>query len=330
MTKVLVTGASGFIAKHIVRELLNTGYEVRGSVRSDRRRAELDALFGPDAIEYVTLDLSLDEGWSAALNGVDVLIHTASPFPAAEPKDRNELIRPAVDGTLRALRAAHAAGVHRVILTSSCAAITKDSAKPRLAASTEDNWTDPDGPDTSAYDASKTLAERAAWEFVGEHPEMQLTTINPGAVWGPAMDTHYGTSLEVVEQIMAGAFPAYPKVNLPIVDVRDVAYMHVAAITNPDAVGRRFAANAKAMTMIEAAEALAGAYPDRKIATRAAPDLLVKIGARFNLTMKSAAAELRRNNEVDASAAERVFDFTYVPAVDALLASASFLAANGK
>ena len=144
MSKVLVTGASGFIAKHIVRELLEQGHAVRGTVRSQRRQAEVEALFPDASIEFAMLDLTADAGWDEALTGVDVLMHTASPFPQDEPDDPQELIRPAVDGTMRAMRAAHKAGVSRVILTSSCAAIYKDSAKPPLQQS-DPRWTDPWG-----------------------------------------------------------------------------------------------------------------------------------------------------------------------------------------
>lgn len=326
--KVLVTGASGFIAKHITRELLENGYSVRGTVRSDKRQAEIEALF-PDAdLEFATLDLTSDDGWAEAMAGVDVLMHTASPFPAADPKDPQELIGPAVDGTLRAVRAAQAAGVHRVILTSSCAAIYKSAGKAPGAVSTEDMWTDADADYVSAYEASKTLAEKAAWDFVAEHPEMQLTTINPGAVLGPAMDTNFGTSLELIEQVVDGDFPMYPNINLPVVDVRDVARMHVRSIGTPDSVGRRFAANAGALTMIEMAQALSDAYPDRKIATRKAPDFLIKIMGRFVPIMKQAAKNLGRNSDVTATSAEEVFGFNYISSNDALLASAEFVVAD--
>lgn len=329
MTKVLVTGASGFIAKHIVRELLEQGHEVRASIRSDRRRDELVALFPDAELEFATLDLTKDDGWDDALAGVDVLMHTASPFPAEEPKDPQELIRPAVDGTRRALHAAQAAGVVRVILTSSCAAIYKDSAKPPMDRSTEANWTDPDADDVSAYEASKTLAERAAWKFVDEHPEMQLTTICPGGVFGPPMDDEYGTSLEYVERFLEAKDPMYPNINLPAVDVRDVARMHVAALDNDDTIGERFAANAGAITMVEAASILAEAYPDRKIKTRQAPDWLIKVMGRFVPMMRTVVGNLGRNSDVDASKAERVMGFTYIPTADALRASATALVAGG-
>ncbi len=327
-TTVLVTGASGFISKHILRELLERGYRVRGTVRSERRADEIRALFADAELEFAHLDLTSDDGWAEAMEGVDVLLHTASPFPGDEPKDPQELIRPAVDGTLRALRGAQEAGVTRVVLTSSCAAIYKDPSKPKGDRSTAANWTDPEGPATSAYEASKTLAERAAWDFVAEHPEMQLTAINPGAVFGEAMDPNFGTSLELVEQILGGEFPAYPSMNLPVVDVRDVAHMHVQAINTPESIGNRYAANAEALTLLGMAQTLAKAYPDKKISTRKAPDLLVKLLGLFNPQMKVAAKNLGMNSDVDGSSAETTFGFTYVPARDALLASASYIDAN--
>jgi dihydroflavonol-4-reductase len=324
MSKVLVTGASGFIAKHIVRELLEQGHAVRGTVRSQRRQTEVEALFPDASIEFVTLDLTADAGWDDALTGVDVLMHTASPFPQDEPDDPQELIRPAVDGTLRAMRAAHKAGVSRVILTSSCAAIYKDSAKPPMQRSTEANWTDPDADFVSAYEASKTLAERAAWEFA-EANDMQLTTINPGGVFGPAMDSNYGTSLELVERFLDAADPMYPDINLPAVDVRDVAYMHVHAIGNDETVGERFAANAGAIDMIDSAKLLAQHYPDNGIKTRKAPNWLLRIVGRFDKTVRQVVGNLGRNSDVDGSKAERVMGFTYIPSNDALLASAAYV-----
>ncbi len=325
MTKVLVTGASGFIAKHIVRELLDKGYEVRGTIRSDKRKGEVEALFPNAQIEFVKLDLTADDGWDEALSGVDVLMHTASPFPNGDPDDPEELIRPAVDGTLRALNAAKAAGVNRVILTSSCAAIYKDSAKPPMERSTEANWTDATASYVTAYEASKTLAEKAAWDFANEHG-MQLTTINPGGVFGPAMDPNFGTSLELVEQVMNGDFPMLPDINLPVVDVRDVAYMHVNAVDNAETIGERFAANAGALTMLELAGPLAAAYPDRKISTRKAPNWLLKIIGRFDKSVGQVVGNLGRNSDVEASKAERIMGFTYIPSVEALLASAEYVA----
>ncbi|MEM1250227.1 MAG: NAD-dependent epimerase/dehydratase family protein [Acidobacteriota bacterium] len=329
MKKVLVTGASGFIAKHIVKHLLEKGYAVRGSIRSTQRKAEVEALFPEGDLEFVELDLTSDDGWPAALEGVDVLMHTASPFPSGTPKDPMELIGPAVEGTRRALEAAAAAGVRRVILTSSCVAIYQDSSKPPMAQPTEDNWSDPEAKFSSAYDASKTLAERKAWELAEEH-SLELTTINPGAIFGPALDENYGTSLQLVEQMLNGDFPAYPRINLPMVDARDVAFMHVHAIDNPATVGERFAANAGGLYMIEAARILAEAEPERRLKLRQAPDWMLRIMALFDRQIAQAVGNLGRNADVDGSKAERVMGFTYIPTSEALLASAAFLKAQAK
>lgn len=327
MQKVLVTGASGFIAKHVVRELLEKGYGVRGTVRSAERREEIEALF-PDAnIEFVDLDLMLDDRWEEALAGVDVLMHTASPFPNGNPKDPDKLIRPAVDGTIRAMKAAKAAGVKRVILTSSVAAIYKDSAKPPAQQSTEENWTDVSADYVTVYEASKTLAEKAAWKFADEN-DMQLTSINPGAVFGPAMDPNFGTSLQLVGEVMKGEFPLLPDINLSVVDVRDVAYMHVNAIDNDATIGERFAANSGAMSMVEVARTLADAYPDRKISSRKSPRWFLKVIARFDERVAQVAGNLGRNGDVEATKAERVMGFTYIPNTEALLASAEYIANN--
>ncbi len=330
MTTVLVTGASGFIAKHIVRQLLDDGYSVRASVRSDRARGEVEKLFPDASLEFVQLDLLSDDGWAEALEGVDALIHTASPFPAGDPDDPEELIRPAVDGTLRALRSAQAAGVTRVVLTSSCAAIYKDSTKPPKQPSTRANWTDPMGPNTTAYEASKTLAERAAWDFVAAHPEMRLTVINPGGVIGPPLDDHYGTSLSWVERLLAGTDKMYPRLDLPVVDVRDVARMHVRALSTDESIGQRFPAVAGSPTMAELASILDQAYPQRKISTREAPDWLVKLMSRFSPGVRVVISNLGRSLVVDGSDATRVFGFSFIPLKGTVLASAEYLVERGK
>ncbi len=330
MSTVLVTGASGYIAKHIVRELLEHGHTVRASVRSDKRRAEIEALFPGAGIEFVKLDLTSDDGWADALKGSDMLMHTASPFPGTQPKDREELVRPAVDGTLRALSAARDAGTERVILTSSVAAMYKDPALSPTDPIDESNWTDPDSPKASPYDASKTLAERAAWDFVKANPQMKLTVVNPTAVLGPAMDMNYGTSLEYAERFMAGKDPVIPNVTFGIVDVRDVAKIHVAAMGREASIGERYAMSAGSMSMPEMAEALAREFPDHKITTRRAPDWLIRVMARFVPMLKMVADSLGRTNEVDGSKATRDFDFTYTTPIDSVLASGHFLADNGK
>ncbi|MEM1235990.1 MAG: NAD-dependent epimerase/dehydratase family protein [Pseudomonadota bacterium] len=320
--KVFVTGGSGFIAKHILRELLEKGFEIRASVRSEKRKAEIEALFPDAGIEFAFLDLNSDEGWDAALAGCDVLMHTASPFPLAEPKDREELIRPAVDGTLRALRAAKEAGIDRVILTSSNAAIYKDAAKPKDAPSDETNWTTADADFVGAYEASKTLAERAAWDFVAQNPAMSLTTINPGAVFGPAMDANYGSSLEVIERVMSGQDPMAPPLHLPSVDVRDVAMMHVAAIDLDAAKGERFAATESTVEFLEIADILREWDPSLKMVKREAPVWLLRLMALFMADIRSVIFNVGRNLNVSGQKAQETFGFTFIPTRDAIIASA--------
>lgn len=322
MTKVFVTGASGFIAKHILRELFEKGYAVRASVRSENRKAELEALFPKASMECAFLDLTRDDGWTDALEGCDVLIHTASPFPLAEPKDPQEIIRPAVDGTLRAMTAARAAGIGRVILTSSNAAIYKDPTKPKEAASDERNWTSPESPSVGAYEASKTLAERAAWDFVADNPDIALTTINPGAVFGPAMDARFGTSLELVERMMSGKDPLAPPMELPLVDVRDVAMMHVAAIDLDAAKGERFSATSDTLRFVEMCRILKDWDPSLKTATREAPVWLLRAFAVVMADARLVVANVGRNLAVSGAKAEATFDFTFIPAREALVASA--------
>lgn len=330
MSTVLVTGASGFIAKHIVRELLENGHAVKAAVRSGPRRAQVEVLFPDAALEFVSLDLLSDDGWDAAMEGVDVLMHTASPFPTAPPKDPQDLIRPAVDGTMRALRAARAAGVTRVVLTSSCAAIYKPADRDWARTKTREDWTEPAGPKTTAYEASKTEAERAAWQFVAQHPEMKLTTINPGMVFGPAMDEHYGSSLETVEQIVGGQMPLFPNINMPVVDVRDVARIHVRAMHDDGAVGQRFPANAGAMALPDMARILRETFPDAGISARTAPDWLVKTLSIFVPLLKTAARGLGVNTEVVGTDAPSQFGFEYISSRDALIAAAEYIRATEK
>ena len=322
MNKVFLTGASGFIAKHILRELLEHGYEVRASVRSDKRKAELQELFPDAQIEFTILDLNKDDGWTEAMMGCDVLMHTASPFPLGEPKDPMELIRPAVDGTKRAMNAAKAAGIKRVVLTSSNAAIYKDASKPKSAPSDESNWTSPEADFVMAYEASKTLAERAAWNFVAEHPEMVLTTINPAAVFGPPMDGRFGTSLELVERLMSGKDPLAPPLVLGVVDVRDVAMLHVRAITLDAAKGERFSAAAGMMTFLDMANGLRAWDPSLKMARREAPVWLLRAMSIFMPELKGALKGIGRNLSVPGTKAEATFGFTFISANDALLAAA--------
>ena len=328
---ILLTGITGFIARRIALDLLLAGYRVRGSVRSDRGIAALrDGLARHlpdpsllDRLSFVTLDLDTDAGWPAAMEGVAALLHTASPFPLAQPRDQDELIRPAVDGTLRALRAAQAAGVTRVVLTSSVEAVTHGSPNPV----TETAWSDLSAPTISAYGRSKTLAERAAWDFSAAHPEMRLTVINPGMVLGTPVDGVTASSVSVVARFLAGRDPAVPDFAIPVVDVADVAAMHVAALDRPQTIGQRYIAADRAMRMPELTAVLKAAYPARRIPTRTAPKLLMRLVALFDPAVRMVLPSLGKPLSIDNSAARRDFAMTFTPARDAVLRTAAFLTA---
>ncbi|MEJ6395658.1 NAD-dependent epimerase/dehydratase family protein [Gymnodinialimonas sp. 2305UL16-5] len=311
MTKtVLLTGVTGFIAKRIALDLLNAGHNVRGSLRNVARSEEVRDALRPhltspaalNQLSFIELDLTKDDGWTDAMAGVDVVMHTASPFPMASPKDENDLIRPAIDGTLRALRAAQSAGVTRVILTSSVAAI---EAKDKTDPLGPEDWSDPDHPIATAYYKSKTLAERAAWDFVADHPEMQLTTINPALVLGAPLDQNYGTSLALIERVMGGKDPAVPSLGFGIVDVADISAMHIASMDKPVSIGNRYIGSSGSMTMPDMAAYLANAYPDRKISTRVAPKWLLRVLGIFDPSVRTILPQLGRRPKFDAQTTER-------------------------
>ncbi|MBQ2261731.1 MAG: SDR family NAD(P)-dependent oxidoreductase [Loktanella sp.] len=304
---VLLTGASGYIAKHIALQLLQAGYHVRGTIRDMTRADDICAALAPHLdtrLDFVQVDLTRDDGWAAALTGVDVLVHTASPFPITQPDNADDLIRPAVDGTLRALRAAQAAGVARVILTSSTAAINGSALPPGDVAFDETNWTDPDDPAISAYTRSKTLAEKAAWDFVTkEAPDMQLTVINPGFVVGAPLDARYGSSVGVIARILQRKDPMLPNVGFAAVDVVDVAELHVAVIDQPATHGQRIMAVDRFIWFTEIAQAIKAAYPSSRIVTRVAPDFVVRLLARFDPAIRSIVPSLGRQDRIDNSRA---------------------------
>lgn len=336
---VLVTGATGFIAKHVVLELLNAGYRVVGSLRSESRRDEVRDAVRPHLsstadldrrLRFVNLDLNKDDGWPDAMSGVDVLMHTASPLPMGQPKDENELIRPAVDGTLRALRAAYAAGIRRVVLTSSSAAVTNRAPAAGEHRFDESDWSDPTWSGMTPYTKSKTLAERAAWDFVAnEARDMELTTINPCLVLGRPLDEHYGTSLKVVERLLRGRDPMLPRVGLPVVDVADVARMHVRAIVATGAAGKRIIGAVAFMWLTEVAGVLKAEYPSRRIPARTAPDFLIRLAGLFDRTLRSIVPLLGRHQELDNTRARELLDMEFTPAAESLRATARYIVERG-
>ena len=303
---ILVTGATGYIAKHLVRQLLDAGHSVVGSVRNELRDAEMRAALGPAVRDEsalaryrsVPLDLTSDEGWDAAMEGVDAVMHTASPFPLSQPEDPEEVIRPAVDGALRALRAAHKAGIADVVLTSSSVAIMEPVEDGRNYS--EDDWTDPDAPGVAPYAQSKTLAERAAWDFVKtEAPEMRLRVVNPSFVLGAPLDENYGTSIQVIERLYDGKDPMLPRVGFASCHVDDVAAAHVRALEVDGAVGKRHLVYDAFLWFSDLAEAVRDAVPEAKPSTREAPNLVVKALSYVDPSIKSVLPQLGKRFEGD-------------------------------
>jgi len=330
---VLLTGASGFIAKHVALRLLQAGYSLRASLRDLSRAGEVRAALAPhvdaatlEKLQFVALDLNSDDGWVEAMEGVSALIHTASPFPIAQPKDPEALIRPAVDGTLRAMAAAKAAGVDRVILTSSVIAIV-DTYKRGLQDETD--WCRVDAPDTSAYAKSKTLAERAAWDFSSKY-DMALTTINPGLVLGVPLDTAYGSSVSVVARLLRGKDPMLPMIGFACVDVNDVAEAHLRALQRPDTAGRRISCVAGTMTMPDMARVLKAAYPNRKIATRIAPMWLLRFLAMFDAQIRAILPNIGQIHQVSNLRARKVLDMRFTSVEGSLRATAEWLIKTGE
>lgn len=332
---VVLTGITGFIAKRIALDLLEAGHSVRGSLRSLRRADEVRDALRPhltdpaalDRLSFVELDLTSDTGWADAMQGADVLMHTASPFPMQQPKSEDDIVRPAVDGTLRALNGARAAGITRVVLTSSMVAMMhQPDAATRPV--TEADWSKRGDPTLVPYGLSKTLAEKAAWDFVADHPEMTLITINPGLVAGTPMDAHYGTSLGLIERILSGKDPMLPDMRLPVVDIADVSRLHVQAVEDNAMDGTRNMAADSMWSMPDIGRALAAEYPDRKIATRPAPRFLLRILALFDATVKTTLPSLGVPLELDNSATRARTGIRFIPGLDAIKASAAFIAAH--
>ena len=318
MEKVLVTGASGFIAEHCIIELLKNGYSVKGSLRTMNREQEVrDAVkteTDDTKLEFCKLDLLEDDGWEDAMWDCDYLMHVASPFVIEDPKDENELIKPAKEGTLRALNAAKKAGIKRVVLTSSVAAVNS-----HMMSGTSDHttWTDINSKYVTPYQKSKTIAEKAAWDFYNNQDsnnKMELTVINPGGVMGPQLGNDLGgASTQIVSQLISGKFPMIPALSFPFIDVRDVAILHLKAMTTPDADGKRFiAAHSKPTWMYEVAEVLSAAGYE-KIKLKKAPSFMLKLIGLFDNKTKSLVPMLDKYVPCDNSQTVKILNWEPMP-----------------
>ena len=332
--RVLLTGISGFLGGHVALGLLNAGYIVRGSVRNlDKAEAVRATLkrAGADVsrLEFVALDLLSDKGWDEAMEGVRYLQHTASPFVIDLPEDKMDLIRPAVEGTERALNAALRANVERIVLTSSMAAIAYGHDKARTKPFTDKDWTNLNGPDVNAYIESKTLAEQRAWDIMrAAGRDVDLTTINPSAILGPLLDEDPGTSALIVKRLLDGSVPALPRLPFIIVDVRDIANAHVAAMTSDSARGRRFPMGERPILMGDVADIVRKAAPDRKVPRLNMPDWAVRIYALFDRDVRGVLNELGVLKRLDSSGAVALLGRPLIPADQAITATTHALIEN--
>ena len=294
----------------MVIKLLEAGHEVRATMRNLSRADSMRQVYARqtdrlEGLEFAALDLVKDEGWEEVMAGADYLIHMASPVPLQTPKSESDIIEPARQGALRALKAAAGAGVKRVVLTSSVAAIMYGH-DPGKTSFTETDWSDPKSNDNSAYTRSKTLVERAAWEYVQkEEVDLELVTINPGLVLGPILEADFGASAVVVKKLLEGAFPGTPKIGFPITDVRDVVDLHLLAMTHSKAAGERFIAANGFMWMQDIAKILKAKLPDasKKVPVKNLPNWLMRILANFDKEVKAVAFELNRYRQADGAKA---------------------------
>lgn len=341
MSTVLVTGGSGFIAGHLIVQLLQAGHTVRTTVRDLQREPAVRALVSSggvdpqladdsDRLRFFAANLEADAGWLQAAQGCDFVLHVASPFPAATPRDENDLIRPAREGALRVLRAARDAGVRRVVQTSSFAAIGYGQGPPTRPY-TEQDWTNPDGPGVTPYAKSKTLAERAAWEFVhSEGRGLELSTVNPVMVFGPALNADLATSVLLLRWFLQGKIPAVPRVSMGAVDVRDVAALHLLAMTAPQAVGERFlATSGDFLTLLQMCAILRERLGSRarRVPTRELPDWVVRIVGLWDRGVRQLGPDLGVRKNASSAKAARLLAWQPRSPEEAIVSAAESLLA---
>ena len=334
MSTVLVTGGSGFIGSRAILQLLAAGHQVRTTVRSLKREGDVRAMLKVggtepgDRLAFVAADLESDAGWPQAVTGCDYVLHIASPFPSTLPKHEDELIVPAREGALRVLRAARDAGVKRVVLTSSFAAIGYGQ-QVQQAPFNESNWTDPAADDVQPYAKSKTLAERAAWDFIArEGGALELSVVNPVGVFGPVLGPDYSTSILLVQRLMDGAMPGCPQLSFGAVDVRDVADLHIRAMTDPAAKGERFLAVAGDFISIrEIARILKNRMgaSAKRVPTRQLPNWLVRLAALRDPAVKQILPELGKPKNATSEKAQRVLGWAPRSNEEAIVATAESL-----
>jgi nucleoside-diphosphate-sugar epimerase len=335
---VLVTGGSGFLGGWCLVELLQRGYRARTTVRDLAREGEVRANVASqteagERLSVLEADLTDDRGWAEAIDGCDYVLHVASPFPPSQPKDPDELIVPAREGTLRVLRTSLAAGVKRIVVTSSVAAV-RNSAPGAVSSGrelTEADWSDPDNMRLTPYTRSKTLAELAAWEFMrSQGAEDRLVTIQPGAIIGPVLGNDRSYSLQAVERMLSGRMPGLPRLGFSFIDVRDVAALHVSAMTAQDAAGQRLIAAGPFLWFSDVAAILRERLgPDAgKVPRRRVPDLLVRAIALFDPGVRSVVGELGQKTTYSLENAKRRVGWTPRPIEETIVDCARSLLAG--
>ncbi len=327
---VLVTGGTGFVAGWCIVELLERGYRVRTTVRSlSKEQAVRDAVstvVDPgDRLGFAVADLTADDGWDAAVAGVDHVLHVASPLGDESSRDPEALVVPARDGALRVLRAATAAGVRRVVMTSAANAASP-SSYAQEGVTDETLWTDPDDPTLTPYRRSKTVAERAAWDFMAMSTgPTTLTTVLPGAVLGPVLSADNLGSVRIVARMLAGRMAGTPRIGLEVVHVRDLAELHVRAMTSAGAAGQRFLGTGEFIWMREMAQALRAGLGDgpgeagSRVPTRQLPDVVVRLSALVDRSLRPIIVSLGRRNRHTTAKAERVLGWRPRPAAETVV-----------
>ncbi|MEM7730390.1 MAG: NAD-dependent epimerase/dehydratase family protein [Pseudomonadota bacterium] len=332
---VLVTGITGYIASHVAAKLIERGYRVRGTVRNKakgRRVLDAMAVSGVDVsgVELVEADLGSDAGWRDAVEDCRFVQHLASPFPFEAPSDREALVPEARAGTQRVLENGFSAGAERIVMTSSVAAMMYQPGRGRERTYGEDDWSDPDWKALTAYPVSKTRAELSAWAYAeAQGLRDRLVTVNPGLVLGPDPYDNGGASLSAIRDMMNGDFPAVPKLAFPVVDVRDCAAIHVAAMDATGAAGRRLIAAGETLSFARIGEILETEYPTAKLPKFEAPSLLLRALSLVDDRIKTILPDLGHTPRVDAAYVTSLTGVVPRPARESVLASARDLVENG-
>lgn len=327
---VLVTGGSGYIAGFLIKQLIDAGWTVHTTVRNLTREAEVRAWLGiadTGRLKFFAADLENDAGWAEAVAGCSHVAHVASPFPAGAPKNDDELVVPARAGVLRALKFAKDAGVQRFVLTSSVAAVAYGHPERVY---TEADWTDVSAPKVGAYIKSKTVAERAARDWMSEHgAQMEFVSVNPSAVLGPLLSDDFSTSIQFVQRLMDGSVPGTPRLGFAVVDVRDLADLHVRALTMPGIDGERFIGAGRFLWMREVADILRAHFPGAKVPKRSIPDFVVRLLALFDGSIRQVLGELGRRRDVSPEHTDKVLGWRTRDEAETIVDTARSLIARG-